>query len=746
MSAITGEILVFGQKNADDIQLVVYGDEFYARYESLDGYSAIYDLQKGLYCYVEVREGAFVSTGVPLFKPAPKGIRRHLRESPRVRNRYFKSRYEALRKAEPVGESALMRTLGPNDGLLTGRRVNTGDVKGLTILIEFQDVSSHITKEDVDLMLNGESYNLHGNYCSVREYYNIMSNGKLDYTNHVVGPVKLSKKQSYYINQPLMQEALDLAIAQYDLNLNDYDSRQEKIVDALSFLYAGRTLYKNWLWPHNSVLNLRRQGVRLNYYTIQSMGRYAVDLSIGTFTHETGHMLCRFPDLYDYGQRDGDFEKSAGLGYYCLMSAGNHLGRGKTPSPLCAYLRELTGWCDDIISLNTNDTFNLEHAEYSKIYKYTTENPNEYFLLENRLKKGLDRYLPSEGLAIYHCDTRGSNEYEDGTPERHYQCALLQADGNEDLENNFNSGDENDLYKNVEGVVLSDATRPSSLMWDGSDSSFIVKNIKLSDEVISFETAKHATQEEGITLSQSPDLLIPDNNKDGITSIIEVQKSATLSALCVKVDISHTYRGDLHVVLESPTGERAVLHTNKGSQLDDLHLNISSRDSSLLGVFLQKNIQGQWKLHVSDLMQADVGRLNYWELQLDYESSNTYIEVENSQSIAIPDDTPDGITSAISVDTKAKLLNIEVSVNITHSYLGDLQIELISPSSKTVVLQTPNGSSDDDINTTFTLQEIPALAVFANENTQGEWNLKVRDIAKYDVGVLNFWKMKIEAF
>jgi M6 family metalloprotease-like protein len=47
---------------------------------------------------------------------------------------------------------------------------------------------------------------------------------------------------------------------------------------------------------------------------LTGLGRQKVDLSIGTFCHESGHLLCRFPDMYDYGQRDGDFEKSQGTG------------------------------------------------------------------------------------------------------------------------------------------------------------------------------------------------------------------------------------------------------------------------------------------------------------------------------------------------------------------------------------------------------------------------------------------------
>ena len=40
----------------------------------------------------------------------------------------------------------------------------------------------------------------------------------------------------------------------------------------------------------------------------------------------------------------------------------------------------------------------------------------------------MGRQLTDDGLAVYHCDRNGSNEHQDGTPEDHYQCALLQAD------------------------------------------------------------------------------------------------------------------------------------------------------------------------------------------------------------------------------------------------------------------------------------------------------------------------------
>ena len=49
--------------------------------------------------------------------------------------------------------------------------MGTGTVRGLTILVTFQDVGSTVTRQDVTAMLNDQSYTANGNFCSVREYF-----------------------------------------------------------------------------------------------------------------------------------------------------------------------------------------------------------------------------------------------------------------------------------------------------------------------------------------------------------------------------------------------------------------------------------------------------------------------------------------------------------------------------------------------------------------------------------------------
>lgn len=616
MSAIFGEILTLGQQNGPEVRLRVFGDEHYARYEDLNGYTVVHDPALGRFCYAALSGNRFRSTGVPVDQAPPAGLARHLQESPTARQAGKEARRMARSARTRTAPRApeIVRTLGPNQGLLEGRQLSIGTVRGLTILVEFQDVTSTVRADDVREMLNGDNYSRNGNICSAREYFRRVSNGKLDYTNDVVGPYRLSRNRAFYVDNLLVEEALQLAVAD-GVDLTRFDSRHEGILDALNVLYAGQTQYLGELWPHNYFINLQLGSIRTNLYLLTSLGRTAADLSIGTFCHENGHLLCRFPDMYDYAQRDGDNVNSAGIGGYCLMGAGNHLDFGRSPSPVCAYLRDLAGWCDHEVDLNAGGAFEAVHGDYGTVMKHRTSKPNEYLLVENRSKMGLDRALPASGLAVYHCDILGSNEWQEGTVDRHYQCALIQADGHRDLELNVNRGDGADLFGLVAGVALSAESSPHTREWDGRDSGLVVSDIAQPGERVAFRVGQAANPQtaEG---EQQPNLEIPDANPVGVSSVIAISASGIVERIRVTVDVKHTYIGDLRVELVSPGGRRAILHGQVGGSANDLITTFDSASPGAVGSLLGSPMQGNWLLRVTDLVAEDVGTLRKWRLEL----------------------------------------------------------------------------------------------------------------------------------
>ena len=122
MSAIFGEVLTFGQKNGPDVRLKVFGDEHYARYETSTASPSSTTSSVGLFCYARLAAGKFRSTGVAI------SDRRRRAWSVTCRSRTLSAmpRPEARRIAKtPVGNSGeerVVRTFGPNQGLLEGRR------------------------------------------------------------------------------------------------------------------------------------------------------------------------------------------------------------------------------------------------------------------------------------------------------------------------------------------------------------------------------------------------------------------------------------------------------------------------------------------------------------------------------------------------------------------------------------------------------------------------------------------------
>ena len=85
MTGIFGDTLNFKQENGPEIPLVVEGDEHYARYETVDGYTVVYDAERGLYCYALLRDGEFVSSQTPASEPPPADLTPHLQEESPVR-------------------------------------------------------------------------------------------------------------------------------------------------------------------------------------------------------------------------------------------------------------------------------------------------------------------------------------------------------------------------------------------------------------------------------------------------------------------------------------------------------------------------------------------------------------------------------------------------------------------------------------------------------------------------------------
>jgi hypothetical protein len=111
------------------------------------------------------------------------------------------------------------------------------------------------------------------------------------------------------------------------------------------------------------------------------------------------------------------------------------------------------------------------------------------------------------------------------------------------------------------------------------------------------------------TYSATPAAAIPDNDPTGVSSTIAVSDQGTIDSVKVNLDISHTYRGDLRVVLRH-AGREIVLHDKTGGTENDLDVTVPVAD--LAG----QALAGDWVLEVSDHANIDTGTLNAWSIEV----------------------------------------------------------------------------------------------------------------------------------
>lgn len=231
---------------------------------------------------------------------------------------------------------------------------------------------------------------------------------------------------------------------------------------------------------------------------------------------------------------------------------------------------------------------------------------------------------------------------------------------------------------------------------------------------------------------------IPDADPAGITSTMVVEDRGRIHSLKVQVDITHTYIGDLVVRLVGPDNVQVDLHRRSGGSNNDINETYDAANNPVLEAFIGAEIKGVWSLKVTDLARRDLGQLNKWSIEAEVIGERTSRH-ESTPAVSIPDNQPAGIEDVIEISDAATINGLSVEVDITHTWIGDLNLSLIGPAGDEVVLHSREGRSADDIQTTFTIADTPELAVFNGKQASGTWKLRVSDHANQDTGKLNRW-------
>ena len=529
------EYIEFIQPDNTKVTLWGEGDEFHADFETTSGHTVIFDPQQKAYFFAKRSTDGknLLSTGVLAHNKVPHGLAQHARINPdaakakaRAKRKQWESDVElperwSRLKAQFLG--ADVTTDGSGPALAPPTSTTIGAKVGLTLLIDFPDVPATYPQSSFEAFLNGDAYTENGNNGSVKKYFSDVSNGRLTYTNVVTLYVRMEQPRSYYNDTSivdnsgtqgrlLINDALAILKARSDyistilptFNSLTVDGSNRVVAFNVFFAGANSGVWARGLWPHSWVLAssvVLGNGKSVNRYQITNIGAYP---TIGTFSHENGHMLCGFPDLYDYDV--GVDDSIGGAGYFSLMGYGNNLDSGKNPGQVDAYLKLAAGWATAIdITSTSNLTGTLiaaPNSGYNTFYRYRKPGvTTEYFLLENRQKTGRDFKLPSAGVAIWHVDQLGDRDNQSLVPNsthQNYELTLVQADNLWHFQNNVNLGDISDLYYlgNSAAVYtnrLDDASSPHGHWWDGTASGINLNAISASGMSMTFNMGTPVT-------------------------------------------------------------------------------------------------------------------------------------------------------------------------------------------------------------------------------------------------------------
>ncbi|MFJ9201489.1 M4 family metallopeptidase [Streptomyces flaveolus] len=109
--------------------------------------------------------------------------------------------------------------------------------------------------------------------------------------------------------------------------------------------------------------------------------------------------------------------------------------------------------------------------------------------------------------------------------------------------------------------------------------------------------------------------------------------------------------------------------------------------------------------------------------------------VENTANVNIPD-YGSAVTSSITVSgrTGNAPSNLQVGVDIVHTWRGDLQIDLVAPDGSTYRLKNSGYDPAADVHETYMVNA-------SSETANGTWKLRVQDLGPADTGYIDAWRL-----
>ncbi|MFE0845903.1 proprotein convertase P-domain-containing protein [Streptomyces rochei] len=224
------------------------------------------------------------------------------------------------------------------------------------------------------------------------------------------------------------------------------------------------------------------------------------------------------------------------------------------------------------------------------------------------------------------------------------------------------------------------------------------------------------------TIINNTDHPIPDPGKVQSPITVNGIPGNAPDTLQVSVDATHEWLGEVKIDLLAPDGTTYPVKTTNGTDPGGTISTTYTIDASA------SPASGTWKLQTQDTSDGATGTLHGWLLTFP-------TPFEKTGTFNIPD--PGTLISELKVAgiSGNAAAALQVHVNATHEWRGDLKIELVAPDGRSYTVkptsETENGGT---ISTTYTIDASASPA-------SGTWKLHAQDTSDGATGTLHRWSL-----
>lgn len=468
-------------KQADGSWLTIQmrGDEHGHYVLTSDGIPLVFNARQENYEYADWKDGKVQASGIKAVEASERTAKVKVfvesLDKSAILESFKRARLQQLQQTLSSRRNASLKAGSNPQKEKLNNFPTIGEVHSLVILVQFADTKFSTVGSDAHQFFNnmlnepGFTYS-NGANGSARDFYLNSSNGRFQPQFDVIGPVTLPEKYSYYganqgssVDNParleqFVREACTLADPLVDFS--QYDHNQDGYIDNIYFFYAGKGEADsgdgNAIWPHSayysdmakdaglSETSLKLDGIEVGNYTCSNEINGTLitpqPAGIGTFVHEFGHVLG-LADHYDVNYGMTTFAP----GSFDTMAQASYNNNGNTPAAFSAYERACLGWLDLTVLKNGVDSLNvlpdLNDSNKAYVVPVGGTNDEEYFIMENRQKKGWDAFIPGHGMLLWHIDydAKAWEKNELNITGTHQRVDIVEADNK--LTDNTRAGD-----------------------------------------------------------------------------------------------------------------------------------------------------------------------------------------------------------------------------------------------------------------------------------------------------------------